>query len=528
MKRTILTLMIFSTFIILSALTFEGVKVSVWDNDGDLTFFSAPDNQLIGYEHKIVEALNAIGISNDAGNLSVSAYRPDFKKYSAVFIVCGHRNANEMLLNDKDIKEIRKYLDKGGCVYLEGNSIVEYLEMTYPEFLHEYFNVQLRSAGDAYSGIGYLKTNTEGGITNDIDFTFPAWSEPDISVDELEAFEICSPDEFSIVLTVAEQGKLYKSAASAYSPPEMKSKQAFRTYIQSTALSAMSSTNPSLINSSELRNEYVRDILSFFGIGRVILVNDGYGDLHMIKDELRRMNIETETIEIDGKTSNGPDYMTLKKFKGVFWFSDDESEFLTENDIINLEEYEFYGGKKYIQTLENGKTDIEMLALEWNIANSFSPNIAKVATASVDIYEQGMSILFSVTLINCNESRILIESKGNTVDRELSDNAIIELAKSDMANDYSVTLINEGHVIFHETYKITAYDKSVSFKGSVMSVSSNMPDCIINIYDICGRINGTYNIKSGMNSIVLDALKPGTYFALNNNDNETIKFSIFK
>ncbi len=528
MKRTILTLITLSTCILMFALSFEGIKVSVWDNDGDLTFFSAPDNKLIGYEPKIIEALNSIGINHDSGNLTVSSSMPDFSKYSAVFIVCGHRHAEEILLNDKDVKAIRKYLEKGGCIYLEGNNIMEDLEKAYQEFQHDYFNVQLKSAGEAYSGIGYLETNTEGGITNDIDFSFPAWSEPDISVDELEPYRVCSPEEFSIVLTVTEQSKLYKSAASAYSPPEMKSKQAFRTYIQSTALSAMSSTNPDLIKTSELRNEYIRDILSFFGIGRVILIDDGFSNIYTINDELHRMNIETEIIEIDDSASNGPAYPELRKYKGAFWLSDEKTDFLTENDIANLNEYEFYGGKKYIQTFDNAKTNIEMLAREWNISSSFTPNIVKAPAAGIDIYEKGASILFSVTLKNCTESRIIIESRDNAVNRELYDDAVIEIAKPEMGDCYTVTILNADEVLLHETYKIAASGKFVSFKGREMNISSSTPDCVINIYDICGRINGTFNVKNGMNSIVLTGLRPCTYFAVNNNDNESVKFSIFK
>ncbi|HAV92932.1 TPA: hypothetical protein DCW38_07125, partial [candidate division WOR-3 bacterium] len=73
------------------------------------------------------------------------------------------------------------------------------------------------------------------------------------------------------------QGKLYKSTATAYTPPATKAPYYFpgKTFMQTTAFGAYSfPVIADSIKNQLIRAAYLRDILRFFSIGQVLVMKD--------------------------------------------------------------------------------------------------------------------------------------------------------------------------------------------------------------------------------------------------------------
>lgn len=290
-KTTLLTAILLVIYSALYAQYFGNVSVIVWDNDNNTRFMS-DDGILCDYEDNIINSLLQIGLcNNDIKLFEQSPDWNDMKDLSAVFIIMGNRE--ESMFTDSDIHNLGKYLDKGGCLYIEGNNVVEYLESNYPDFIHYYFNVTLHSSSQDYANCDTLEA-VVSEFANGRIFAYPKNSEADLGTDALMQYR--NIDEYYDVLRFDSDEKMYKSTAAAYSMPQ-KSTMVFRTFIQTVAMSAMYSPSGISEESDILRMEYMKDILRFYGISRTLYIveEETEGQLDNIE------YISPESFSIKGK-----------------------------------------------------------------------------------------------------------------------------------------------------------------------------------------------------------------------------------
>jgi hypothetical protein len=334
----------------------------LWDNDNG-GVFENPDvpNQYIGYEYNFEKAFFSLNFDHDTmefGNLYETAVLPSYSEliqYGAVFIVCGNRDRYQEILSSQQINDLTLYLDAGGCVYIEGTNIAEFLNEASQTFLNDYFGNFLSYGGDtSYSGFGMLLSDPESYLFRPYTFIYPDSTVVDISVDELGNYFGLSFPYYISVLNFNTLGKLYKSTASAYTPPETKAYYfPGRTFMQSTPFGALASQDilgvmfPDSIENRSLRNAYLRDILSYFSIGEVLLVKDDNevsGTEVSLQNSLQRNGIDYTLYEVPAESA-GPSFAAMREYCAVIWYTGEAAvPFKAPYDTVNLKLYLNYGG----------------------------------------------------------------------------------------------------------------------------------------------------------------------------------------
>ncbi len=360
MKKIFLSVTIFLISLLLFSQNFTGVKIFVFDNDSGLKLRD-PDNpdRFIGYEANLLQSFSLIGFSVDSNNLrsdySLPQY-PDILEYGAVFIVCGHRSASSNLLSSQDIITLSRYLDNGGCVYIEGNNIAEFLNANYVDFLNQYFNnFLLNNGGSQYSYIETIFTDTVSTFCRQYKFVYPSGTFPDFSIDVLGNYHGLGEPYYFPFLVYEAKGKLYRSTATAYTPPESKGILYFpgRTVMSTTDFSAYSyplqgtKELPDSTKNILIRTSYLRDILKFFGIGRTLVIQDDGQVAKRTYELLKALDqnkIDYTYLNLK-ETENYPSYDYLSKFSTVILYTGEMGEpFILPQDTFSLQRYLTYGG----------------------------------------------------------------------------------------------------------------------------------------------------------------------------------------
>jgi hypothetical protein len=342
--------------------TFKNIKLYLWDNDYGATFEN-PDRpgQYIGYEYNVAKALNFLGYTTNV-NLFIADTLPSrfeqLRNYQALFIITGHYPvlSRDQMFTSQEVGLMAAYLDSGGCIYFEGNNFLEYLQHYFRSFVYAYFNDTTITSIVA-RGIDTLKTDPTSSFTRDYTFTYPAYSVSDSGVDFLFTNNtgLTEPNYYK-VLYFNSSNKLYRSTATAYTPPESKRYYRGRIFLQSVDLGAFSyfstRTSRNLPDSTKnqlVRAAYLRDILRFFGFAKTLLVVDDKTDT--IATPIQRVMsrlIDFDTVFV---STNGPSYRTLSKYNSVFWYTDTVGYPITTTDTVNISTYLDFGGNLFMSSL---------------------------------------------------------------------------------------------------------------------------------------------------------------------------------
>ena len=365
MKTKIVIIFILFLPIIIFSQNFDNIKVYLWDNDYGATFYN-PDNptQLIGYEYNLLKSFNKLGFTQGT-NLFYGDTLPRryslLNDYAAIFIVTGHHpiaSRNQMFTSSQ-IDSLSRYLDAGGCVYFEGNNVMEFLKLYFPVFFAKYFNDTIVSS--PYSRyIDTLITNTP--FCRNYKFAYPTHTVADSGVDYLFTKDptIVAPYYYN-VLNYDERNKLYRSTATAYTPPESKDGKYYyflgRVFVQTVDFGALKNGDsriarqlPDSTKNILMRTSYLKDILRFFGLAQTLLVVDDKSDT--IATSVYR--IFSRSVDFDTvftRTYSGPSYNTLVRYNSVFWYSDSVDYPLTATDTVNISTYLDFGGNFFFSSM---------------------------------------------------------------------------------------------------------------------------------------------------------------------------------
>ncbi|MDD3803523.1 MAG: hypothetical protein PHW02_03935 [bacterium] len=360
MKKAILFLLLIGAMLV-GAQHFSGYGVLVVDKDTGLKFRN-PDNPeiYIGYEYNLIKSLNSLGFSDANKNIKVTTAVPtagELKYYAAVFVVCGPRAYTEEILTSTEFQNLYEYLEGyGGCLYMEGNNIAHFLTAKNPEFLNRYFNNKLSyDGGTTYTGYDTIITDSTSSFCRPYTFIYPSGTAPDYSVDGMEAYDpgITAPNYYSVLIPGEKQGKLYKSTATAYTPPATKDKapQTFKTFMQTTVFGAYSypvrkQTLPDSIENQLERTSYLRDIMRFFTIGKTLIVKDD-GEVRdaekTLVEVMSKIGLQFDLIEIPSK-GTGPNYAYYIPYTTVIWFTGQDPFTISPTDTTALGTYLTFGG----------------------------------------------------------------------------------------------------------------------------------------------------------------------------------------
>ncbi|MGE3062617.1 MAG: hypothetical protein AB7T10_03190 [bacterium] len=360
MKKAILLLVLIGAMLV-GAQHYENVNILIWDDDKGATFRN-PDNLelFIGYEANLKKSLYKLGFEDTLKkNLRVSTTLPSWKDlvdYAAVFVVCGPRLYTDEIMTPTDLSNLRGYLENGGCLYIEGNNVAHFLTVNDKYFLNMYFNNSMSyDGGTTYTGYDTIITDSNSNFCPPYVFVYPSGTNPDYSVDGMEPYQaIPAPYYYSVLVPGEKQGKLYKSTATAYTPPATKAPHYFpgKTFMQTTAFGAYSypvrkQVLPDSIENQLIRTAYLRDILRFFSIGRVLVVKDDGeipGTEVAILKTLDKYIIDYDVISIKLK-EYGPPYYYYTPYTTVLWYTGEDSYTISPNDTTALGTYLTYGGK---------------------------------------------------------------------------------------------------------------------------------------------------------------------------------------
>ncbi len=340
MKKVMFIITILFSGIFLLGQSYTNVKVLIWDNDMDYQYISPESQEIVDYETNFLISLNEIGFNEEMENIDIVRDLPEKKvleEYAVIFIINGHRDA-DMMIDNEDIKNLENYLKKGGCIYIEGNNIVEFLSNDHTEFLNDYFNVILYSDNIGYAYCDTLNTNENSGFSHSITFAYPKGQEPDIGIDEIGPYrtDLQEPYFFD-VLHYETNEKMYKSTAAAYAHP-LKETLSYRTFIQTVNFSALHSSTLLEEDGIILRTEYLKTILRFFGIGKTLIAGKGDFDIETIQNMI---SYDSEIEDFNNKFLN---FKTMIKYSVVF-LALGEGSYIENKEIKDIDKYLSHGGK---------------------------------------------------------------------------------------------------------------------------------------------------------------------------------------
>jgi len=297
-------------FISLFSQNFSGFKVFIWDNDNGFTLSNPDNGNDISYHYNVMHACSLLGFRRSSGNLDYDVVLPPANvllNYAAVFVVNGPRSASQEMFTSTQISAMAQYLENGGCLYIEGNNIADFLVnysgSAYRGFINNYFNNGLEfNGGTVYSGMDTIETDTTS-FCHPYMFLYPANTPPDYSVDRLTPYNSSIPEpNYYQILAYDLRQKLYKSTATAYTPPETKTGKAYffpgKTYMSTTDFSAYKyPVNRGKLVADSLENQYyraayLREIMKFFGLARTLVINDDAVStpILLFEEEISRIN----------------------------------------------------------------------------------------------------------------------------------------------------------------------------------------------------------------------------------------------
>lgn len=363
MKKFLSISIFLMTCLFLFSQNFDDHKIYLWDNDYGAVFVNPDDDQTnIGYEYNVKKALNAIGFTDNVKLFEADTMPKKYSKlseYAAIFIVTGHYplGTRVPVFSLAEIDTLSKYLNWGGCVYFEGNNVMEFLKLNYPVFYAKYFNDTITQINPS-STIDSLISDPATSFCKYYKFNYPENSVSDSGVDILNTRDtILREPHYFKILYFDEQQKLYKSTATAYTPPETKGKYYYfpgKTFVQTVDLGAfsyqtMSRTDRSFddsIKSQYIRMAYLKDVLRFFGLSRtLVVIDDGTTAINASIGAAMGRLVDYDSTVV---TVNGPAHASLMPYTSVFWYTDTMNTPITLTDTFNLGVYLDYGGNLFL------------------------------------------------------------------------------------------------------------------------------------------------------------------------------------
>ncbi len=369
MKKILFVFILFIA-LLLNAQNFSNIKIYVFDNDDGLLMPNPDDlgQTNIGYEQNIISALEDLGFSNTNGNLVVEDTIPILAKngkeviddYAAIFVICGHRSASDSnLLTSDEINSLDIYLQNGGCVYMEGNNIAEFLSNNYPLFLNTYFNAYLIDPGSDQVPSGYdtIITDTASHFGFNYEFVFMPNTVVDLGNDIIGPYDDTIPEPYYYRFLVFDDpnGKLYKTTASAYAPPAEKNSKVsqYKTVLQTVSTGAFADiTRENGLSQAEnnqlIRDSYISDILDFFTLGQTLVINRTTDPNDtLLKTAYESVNIDINYMFIPYPNTL-PDYNTLMNYQSVMIYTGEETDIFTQSERNDLMMYLNNGGKLFL------------------------------------------------------------------------------------------------------------------------------------------------------------------------------------
>ncbi len=367
MKKWLLIFIFLHIFIFNFSQTFKDIKIYIWDNDHNAQFVN-PDNdqQYIGYEYNILKSFKTLGYVENT-NLFLRDTLPtsfsNLRNYQALFIVTGHYPliTRDPMFVSEEIQLLSMYLDSGGCVYFEGNNILEFLQQNFRGFVYDYFN-DTTILSISLTGIDTLSVDLTSGFTRNYRFAYPAYTVSDSGIDPMvQRNTSLNPPYYYKVLYFDQQNKLYRSTATAYTPPESKSTKKYykgRVFLQipdfgafKDGVSRLNRPLPDSIRNNLVRSAYLRDILRFFGLAKTLLVvDDGSNSVApSVQGALSRM-VDFDTIMVP-LNYPGPSYDVLSKYNSIIWYTDTVNLPFRGPDSTNLGTYLDYGGNLFLSSV---------------------------------------------------------------------------------------------------------------------------------------------------------------------------------
>ncbi len=352
--------------------------VFLWDNDSGYTFYDSDLGVNVGYQLYLYDALN-YNLSVFGDTLIENDTLPELsqlRNYDAIFIVNGPRKVN--IISLPDLNNIESYMGSGGDVYMEGNNIAEFLHFNHPALLDSFYAEYSGSTVGTPVGYiyGYQNTFTEGE-----EFSYFTDAGMNYDVDIIGA--IFPAD----TILVSSDQKAYVCRATAYSYSAEKS--GLRTsIISSINISGFKKRYP-YQNSFRLRREFVRKVLAYMGISRILYINrENYGEPDFIKQDLVQLGYKNvdDTLSI-------PDTNYMKRFAVVIWNTGKNSSTLTGDDTIRIKSYMDYGGR-IMMTGENIAENLFIPGYT-NILQNYFGIFAVQGTISCNIIK-GLKIYSSV------------------------------------------------------------------------------------------------------------------------------------
>ncbi len=338
---------------IIFAQNFENCEIYLWDNDNGHEFENPGfTGQFIGYEYNMVKSFEDLGFTESDSNYGQGIVFPSNpNELAAIFIVCGDRDTLENIFSIGDIDQLSAYMDGGGCLYIEGNNIADYLEIKYQDFLLNYFNIAVTSSGLGHSGYDTIRVDTTFNFFRSYSLVYPSGTAPDLGIDVFEAANALDSFYHS-VLVFDPESKMYLSTAAAYTPPLPKNKEPqWKSYLSTVDFSAFAAPHvegqiADTIENLLIRTVYLRDILRLFTIGKVLIVNHTPNEFeNNVSDAMDLTKFDYDKIWISPGIQ-GPNYRFYTKYSSILWYSTgcNIGENITTTDITNLSIYLNYGG----------------------------------------------------------------------------------------------------------------------------------------------------------------------------------------
>ncbi|MCD6276743.1 hypothetical protein J7J69_00680 [candidate division WOR-3 bacterium] len=314
-------------------------NVLVWDNDGGQTFKDPELDRRVGVEYNLVRALRFIGIDPEVTpSLPDSATLAD---YDILFIVNGWRDGD--FIPEKERNLIRGYLNIGHSVYLEGNNVVYNYSEIDPDFVlrfGSYSHFDGNPVGNIDTVFGQEGTPVEG-----MEFDYPFGTEPDSSVDDIQADESYGGQADTFFIGVG-RGKAYWAAAVGYGYGNFKASP-YRTLTSSVVFGALQSTGS--VPDSIYRATCLLRMLAYFGWPRILLVRDDYYTDNYMDSEVLLRDLQTLEKPYDtwyvSQNEAGPAYGSMCKYAIVIWDCGADNRRTIGEDIDEIKAYLSFGGR---------------------------------------------------------------------------------------------------------------------------------------------------------------------------------------
>ena len=358
-KIIILFLSILLVVIFIFPQNYDDYKVFLWDNDGGLEFVNPDDpkgEQRVGYDYNLIKAFGDIGFSEKFGNIIVDTKLPTYDilmEFASVFIVTGHRIVEDDMFTPENISDLMKYMDSGGCVYIEGNNAADYLNTKYNEFFKGYFGMTVIDPGSQQSYYDTIRVDTTFKLMRPYKLVYPAGTEPDYGIDVIDVVDPENP--YTHIATVFEpKGKTYKSTSGLTTPylPD-KAEPNWKSYISSVSMGPFAAPHRKgkelqLADSTEnqlIRASYLRDIMRIFSLGNFLIVEHSGEDITSIPKSFDRLGIDHDAEKVQPGDPL-PSYDVLTGYQTVIIHTGGlaPDRIFVSGDIDNLSAYMDYGG----------------------------------------------------------------------------------------------------------------------------------------------------------------------------------------